>query len=184
MRKSKNDAKVVKKVRAEVSARAAARGFAGGGNARGHRWAVMVQGWQPARLNEYVGRHWAVGARKKKFDRELVAACCLGAGVPRAEGKRRVGLVIQLGPRQKGGDPDSYWKTVLDALVACGALVNDNKEGVELLPVEYTRGATRATIILLEEVHVNNVQRAEPRVATRGQSLPRNLAPRSDHSRD
>jgi hypothetical protein len=92
-----------------------------------------------------------VRAKAKAFDAQLVAACVTGAGVPRAEGKRRVSLEIHLGPRQRGGDPDAYWKSTLDALVSCGALVDDRKEMVDLGEVTYLRAKTRATVIILEE---------------------------------
>jgi len=72
--------------------------------------------------------------------------------VPKAQGKRRVSLEIVLGPRQRGGDPDSYWKLLLDNLKHLGLIRDDNKEWVELGPVTFSRGPQRATAITLEDL--------------------------------
>ncbi len=127
-------------------------GSKGGNDAQVKEWHVHLPRWHPARLNQWDGRHWAVRAKAKRFDRDLVAACVTGAGVPKATGKRRVSLTITLGYRQRGADPDAYWKSTLDALVHCGALVNDSRQWVELGEVEYVRGTVPATTISLKEV--------------------------------
>jgi len=112
---------------------------------------LTVDGWHPARLNQLLA-HWAVRARLKRADREMVALHARLAGVPPATGKRRVSLVLTLGPRQRGGDPDAYWKSVLDALVHAGLLLDDNRQGVELGRVAFRRGEIKATRIVLEDV--------------------------------
>lgn len=75
-----------------------------------------------------------------------------GAHVPKAAGKRRVKLTIVLGPRQRGGDPDAYWKSTLDALARAGLILDDNRQGVELASVAYERGTRKATVIGLTDV--------------------------------
>ena len=60
--------------------------------------------------------------RLKKADREVVGLHARLSGIPPATGRRRVSLVLTLAPRQRGGDPDAYWKSTLDALTACGLL--------------------------------------------------------------
>ena len=116
-------------------------------------WLVAIQRWHPASKNQLkAGRHWAVGHRLKKFDKDVVALAVLGAGVPKAEGKRRVELTIVLGPRQRGCDPDAYWLSLLDALQACGAITGDSHDRVELAPVSYVRGAQAATLVMLRDV--------------------------------
>lgn len=77
-----------------------------------------------SRLNELLG-NWRRAAARKKRDRQLVALACLAAGVPPAEGKRRVSLIVGLGPRQRC-DPDCWHKSLLDSLVACKVLRNDS----------------------------------------------------------
>lgn len=91
-------------------------------------------------------------SRMKKSDREMVAGYARLAEVPKAKRKRRVRLTIVLGPRQRGADPDAFWKGLLDSLVAAELLVDDSKEWVELAPVEYERGKERATRIVLEDM--------------------------------
>lgn len=92
--------------------------------------------------------------RLTKRDRRWVYAACLSARVPTAERKRRVTLLVTLRPRQRAADPDAYWKSLLDALVCCGALVNDSRKWVELAPVEYTRGRRPAMTVTLEDCRV------------------------------
>ncbi len=115
-------------------------------------WTIHIPDWNPSRLNQWDGRHWAVRARAKAGDRNLVGAYAKVYGVPRANGKRRVTLRIVLGPRQRGGDVDCYWKTTLDALKHAGLIVDDGRAWVELMPVEYSRDNGRATWITLEDV--------------------------------
>ena len=100
---------------------------------------LTIADWHPTRLNELVGSHWAVAARLKAQDKALVAHYAHDQGVPRATGKRRVGLTIHLRPKQRAGDPDAYWKSLLDALTAAELLIDDNRQHVELSPVEYVR---------------------------------------------
>ncbi len=111
---------------------------------------IMIPGWAPVTLNQLIGRHWRVVARLKKSDRQTVAL--YARDVPRATGKRRVTLRLTLAPRQRATDPDASWKVLLDSLVACGALVNDNRQNVELAPVEFVRGKARVTEIFLEDI--------------------------------
>lgn len=104
----------------------------------------------PARLNQLLAGRWQA-SRLKARDRRTVALAARLAGIPPATGKRRVELAITLGPRQRGGDKDAYWKSTLDALVRAGLLTDDNRQGVELAPVAYDRGpAPRSTITLTD----------------------------------
>jgi hypothetical protein len=115
-------------------------------------WCVEIPDFHPTTLNEMIGRNKYVIHRRKKKDQGVIAAAFLIARVPRATAKRRVMLTITLGPRQRGSDPDAFWKATLDSLVSIGALVDDSKEWVELPPVRYERGERRSTRITLEDV--------------------------------
>lgn len=103
-----------------------------------------------ARLNELLGC-WRKAARLKRRDRQTVALACLAARVPPAEGKRRVSLIVGLGPRQRC-DPDCFHKSLLDALVRCGALRNDSSAWVELGPVEMARAPRPMMTVVLEDL--------------------------------
>jgi hypothetical protein len=112
---------------------------------------LTVPDWHPAKLNQLLG-HWAQRHRLKRGDRQLVWYYARLAGIPPAVLPRRVSLRITLGPRERAGDPDSYWKSLLDSLVHCGLLLDDNRQGVELGTVEFHRGQERATEITLEDL--------------------------------
>jgi hypothetical protein len=113
---------------------------------------IHVPAWHPARLNELLAGHWARRNRLKRHDGEVLALFSRLSGIPKATGKRRVSLVLTLAPRQRAGDPDGHWKSVLDALVAAGMLVNDSHVWCELGPVTFERGKGKATTIILEDL--------------------------------
>lgn len=113
---------------------------------------LTIPNWQPTRTNTLMNCHWATRARFKRNDAALVTVASHEAGIPVATGKRRVGLHLTLGPRQRAADPDAYWKSLLDALVHAGLLVDDNRQNVELSPVTFGRGHARATTITLEDL--------------------------------
>jgi hypothetical protein len=115
-------------------------------------WEVHIDMWQPCTLNEMIGRHPMAIHRRKKKDRGVIAAAFLIARVPRATTKRRVTLTIILGPRQREHDDDNVWKSLLDACVFIGALVDDKPKWLERLPVRYERATRKATRITLEDI--------------------------------
>jgi hypothetical protein len=115
------------------------------------RHVLDIPGWLPCRLNQLLG-HWHNRHRLKKADRETVGLYARLAGIPRARGKRRVSLVLTLAPRQRAADPDAFHKSLLDALTACGLLVDDNRQGCELGSVTFQRGRQKATTIILEDL--------------------------------
>lgn len=126
-----------------------------------NQWTVEIPDWHPVRTNQLIGADWRSVYKLKKEQHFLVAMSFWRASVPPADRtvdgyptqrKRRVSLTIVLGPRQRGGDPDAYWKVLLDSLVKCHILVDDRKEWVELAPVQYERGKKPATIIMLEDL--------------------------------
>ncbi len=112
---------------------------------------LTIPGWHPARLNDLLG-HWSIRQRRKRSDRELVAFYALEQRIPPATGRRRVDLTLTLARRQRAGDPDAYWKSLLDALTAAGLLRDDNRQGVELGRVAFARGDCPATVIELEDL--------------------------------
>lgn len=70
----------------------------------------------------------------------------------KADKKRSVQLEIILKPKQRAADGDAYWKSSLDALVACGQLMNDSHVWCELLPVKYSRDPCWGTVINLTDI--------------------------------
>jgi hypothetical protein len=111
---------------------------------------ILIRYWHPLKLNALMGRHPMVIHRLKQADYERVAYCY--QLFPKARYKRRVSLTIILGPRQRGGDPDSYLKVLGDGLVQCGQLVDDSAKWVEWAPVQFRRGPEMGTEICLEDL--------------------------------
>ncbi|WP_337187556.1 hypothetical protein [Phenylobacterium sp.] len=100
---------------------------------------IFIPSWHPAKLNEILSGHWSKGHKLKKRDRQLVWAYSQKAA--RAVGKRRLELTIILKKGQRGADPDAYFKSLCDALKQEKLLVDDNRQGVELMPVRYEKAA-------------------------------------------
>lgn len=115
-------------------------------------WRITIPHWHPTRINRMLGRHWSFGYRRKTLDKTVVAAWTFGRDIPAATGPRRVHLVLTLGKGQRAGDPDAYWKSLLDALVHCRLLVDDNRQHVTLDPIEFVRGKSPETTIVLEDI--------------------------------
>ena len=116
------------------------------------KWELFVTNWHPARVNQWAGRHWSAKHRLRTSDYEILRWDSNSEEVPLAQGKRRVSLEIVLGPRQRAGDPDAYWKLLLDNLKHLGLIRDDSREWLELGTVTFRRGPQRATAITLEDV--------------------------------
>lgn len=112
-------------------------------------YTLEVPGWRPTLDNELKG-HPLQAHRRKRKDADMIAVAALAYGVPAARGKRRVGLSIR-GRFGRFPDPLAPWKSLLDALVTAGLLVDDAAAWCEVTPVVYSRGERR-TIITLEDV--------------------------------
>jgi hypothetical protein len=113
---------------------------------------LVIDGWHPCPLNRLLGCHWRTRARRKRGDCQLIVAYARLQAIPPATGKRRVSLHLTLVRRQRAGDPDCYWKSLLDALVHAGLLLDDNRQGVELGSVTFDRGPARQTTVILEDL--------------------------------
>jgi hypothetical protein len=73
--------------------------------------------------------------------------------IPKATGKRQVSLHVTLGPRMRRFDADAWPKSVCDALVHAGMLIDDSSKYVEIGPVMFSRNRTGwGTQIILKDV--------------------------------
>ena len=117
-------------------------------------WTIDIPRFHPTPLNKLLGS-WRRAGRLKKADREMIGTYARLAGVPRATGKRRVSLMLTLAKGQRACDPDSPWKSVLDSLVACGLLLDDRRQTVEIGAIEFVRGPQSATRIILDDLYLN-----------------------------
>lgn len=113
---------------------------------------LTIPNWRPTPDNKLSHTHWAVAKRRKDIDKAMVATYAKKADMCPATGRRRVQLEIVLTGRQKETDPYAYSKSCLDALVACGLLVNDTSEFVMWIPPTYERGERGETTIVLTDL--------------------------------
>lgn len=112
---------------------------------------LVLEDFTPTSLNRLKG-HWGAGHRLKKSDRQLVAHYAREQGLPEATGRRKVGVYVTLGPKQRAPDADNLFKSLLDALKQARLIVDDGPLHLELGPVEYSRGPRRRTVVALEDV--------------------------------
>lgn len=110
---------------------------------------IVIERWEPTRLNTLMGIHWSKANRLKKADAVMIGS--YSGHIPKATAKRKVELIIQMAPKQRCSDPDSHQKSVGDALVKCRLLVNDSHLWVEWLPTKFIRGKNKTTTIRLYE---------------------------------
>lgn len=111
---------------------------------------LTIPDWRPVSLNRLLGCHWGTRSRLKRRDRDLVAAYALALGIPRAQGRRRV--TVRVEARGTPPDPDAALKSLLDALVACGLLIDDSGEWCELGTPTAVRGREDRTVVTLEDL--------------------------------
>jgi len=117
------------------------------------RFVMTIEKYQPVMLNQMMGKHPMKIHRLKQIDKDTIAAEAVRQQIPKAYYKRRVLLRVILSPSQKRmPDPDAFDKSLLDALVSCGLLVDDSKKWLEMPEPEYERGKDKATIITLEDI--------------------------------
>ena len=113
---------------------------------------LRIDRWIPARLNQLM-MGWQTAYRLKKVDRNMVCGYCLANRFPIAQGPREVNLFITLAPKQRAPDPDSLWKSTLDALVHARMLIDDNRQYCRPGTVEFERGKERGTVIELVDLY-------------------------------
>lgn len=114
---------------------------------------LWLPGFLPVSTNEDRGHHWSVKARIAKAVRNVVAFHAKRQGLCRATTPRSVGLRLVLPKGQRGCDKDNLKKSLWDALVHAGLLVNDSPRWCHEGPIEYVRhgGALRETFVILTD---------------------------------
>lgn len=112
---------------------------------------ITIPDWHPTPLNKLMTTHWAKAGRMKKVDRGMVAAYF--CSTPKAIKPRQMDLHIYLAKGQRACDPDAYLKSLLDALVHCGALKDDSAKWCRIGAIEFTRADSPATRIVLTDLH-------------------------------
>lgn len=117
------------------------------------RYTLIIPGWRPALDNELFKLHWAMRARVKKRDAQMLWLTSLEAGIPIARGRRAVALLFS-GRYGRGYVPDhpATLKSCLDGMVHARLLMDDSPEYLALdWPPAYVAGP-RGTVIVLEDL--------------------------------
>jgi Holliday junction resolvase RusA-like endonuclease len=110
---------------------------------------ITIPNWHPATVNQLLG-HWSIAHRRKKADCNIIR--CYTQHLEKAEVKRLVRLTIILGKGQRTCDPDAYWKSLLDALVQAGQLVDDSVKWCVYEYPSFERGEMATIIELFDYV--------------------------------
>src|SRR5262245_584319 len=116
---------------------------------------LCIPRWHPPLANQWRGRHWSVAHRLRRAAAQLLGAYALQQRVPRATTRRKVSVLVTLGPRQRPCDTDAYDKLLLDGLVGAGLLVDDGAGGLAgRVEVTFSRGTASAwgTVVVLEDL--------------------------------
>jgi hypothetical protein len=122
----------------------------GGAPAAG-AWVVTIPGWTPVSVNRLIGCSRFKAADLKRKDADRVAGEVLVAGVPRATGKRLVAVRYQVPNLSRAQDPDNGSKSLRDALVACGMILDDSASAAVFVEPVVEKGK-KATVIRIEDV--------------------------------
>jgi hypothetical protein len=135
-------------------------------------YVIEIPDWHPIKANQLhergfgqatttrivggrlVSKHYYRKRKAKADDAAMIGTYVKVAELPPATYKRRVHLALHFkqGSRERGGDVDAYWKSLLDGLQACKAIRNDNHLWCEIMPVTFTRGDERKTVITLTDL--------------------------------
>ena len=112
---------------------------------------IDIPSWNPVPINKWRGRHWGVRHKLQRGQAAIIGVYALQQGVPKATGRRKVRLTVY--KPGKAPDADAYDKSLLDALVTCGLLVDDSQEWIEgRMEVVVIKSKQRRTLIRLEDV--------------------------------
>jgi hypothetical protein len=111
---------------------------------------ITMPAFRPVSTNRLYHGHWTTRRKLKRQDEETIAAfCCTHR---KAKGRRRVDIVIVNGPRCGRLDPDNCLKSLLDGLVKCGQLTNDDGDSYELGSVISEKGEHTKTVVTLTDL--------------------------------
>ena len=111
---------------------------------------LRLPGWHPTRANVLLRVHWAKRSRLLGQDQQTVGILGRQQGILKAEGKRRVSLIIQ--HARTAPDPDALLKSLFDALVKCGYLIDDKGQWCEIGSITFEKAKAKGMVITLEDL--------------------------------
>lgn len=113
---------------------------------------LLIPDWIPTRLNSLINLPWQQSYKVKKVDAQTIHLYARMRGIRKAASRRRVSLKLYGWRRGRMGDPDGYWKSLLDGLVQCGLLIDDSQKWCEQGSIVLTRSERTQTEITLEDL--------------------------------
>jgi hypothetical protein len=115
---------------------------------------IHIPNWLPTSDNKLSGCHWNSARTRKIGDMNMIADCVYKLGIPKAQGKRMVEIVLTIGKGKRGRrpDPTNFYKSVMDALVQIDQLIDDNSEYMSHLPTRIEKGEITSTTIYLTDL--------------------------------
>ncbi len=108
---------------------------------------IEIPNWVPTNLNKLLRMHWSKRSDRLRADAEMVAMYALKCHAAHAVGRRKVEVECSF-PHHLP-DPDNLTKSLLDALVKCGMLVDDSPYWCSCV-VNVTQGPRRTMITLTD----------------------------------
>lgn len=115
-------------------------------------WKVTISGFIIPSVNKLALCTIQRREQIRRRSADTILDFCRQAKVPLANGKRRVGFLIELSDMRKAPKPDNCWKVLLDSLVSCGLLLDDQPENVELGLSIVRRGLFTQSTIFIEDL--------------------------------
>jgi Holliday junction resolvase RusA-like endonuclease len=112
---------------------------------------LTIPNWYPVSLNEMAGYHWSVKARLKRQDVDMIAGYAMQAGLRKASCKRYVRIYFHGWHRGRRPDPDNLLKSLLDAMVQAGLLVDDSLTWCEWERPEIIQSTVKQTVITISD---------------------------------
>lgn len=117
-------------------------------------WRIEIPGWRPTTVNELLRLHWSERGRRKSSDVATIRVHALLCGADvMATCRRHVDLEISR-PCGRPLDEDNVWKSLKDALVRVGLLVDDSPRWCEQGTPTFPRGPLRTVITLTDLEHL------------------------------
>jgi hypothetical protein len=114
-------------------------------------WHVTIANWRPRTVNELLSMHWRACGRAKAGDMNVIAIHCYAAKVPKATGRRAVSIRMVCA-KGRSLDPDAVPKSLLDALVQAGYLMDDNTTWLQFDGCTIERGKQLSTNITIRDI--------------------------------
>jgi hypothetical protein len=115
-------------------------------------WSVEIEKWHPTSVNKLLGRHHMSRHKIKQGDMQMIGVYFYNAKVPKATGRRHVAMDIYKSGGGRAPDPDNLFKSVLDALVKLGYLLDDSSKYLTSSWPEIYRAKQKKTVITITDL--------------------------------